>query len=230
MKLRPAASTVLTTWLALALAACGRSPETQADAAPAAEESADLESSAAAGMQDVLTLEVAPTGNTARYRVREQLVGVDLPNDAIGVTTAVSGRVVIDDAGSIVPAQSEIVVNVSGLESDKSRRDGYVRDRLLRTEEHPTVTLRPTALRGLPKPVPTSGTHTFELDGDLTVMGVTRPTTWHVTATIDAGRVTGTAATRFTFEDYNMTKPRVRVVLSVADSIGLEYDFNLVAR
>ena len=30
-----------------------------------------------------LTLVVAPTGNTARSRVREQLVGVNLPNDAI---------------------------------------------------------------------------------------------------------------------------------------------------
>jgi hypothetical protein len=29
---------------------------------------------------------VAPQGNEARYRVREQLVGLDLPNDAIGFT------------------------------------------------------------------------------------------------------------------------------------------------
>jgi len=31
---------------------------------------------------------LAPAGNEARYRVREQLAGVDLPNDAVGVTSA----------------------------------------------------------------------------------------------------------------------------------------------
>src|SRR6476620_7676627 len=34
---------------------------------------------------------VAPTGNEARYRVREQLVSFDLPNDAVGVTKDVTG-------------------------------------------------------------------------------------------------------------------------------------------
>jgi hypothetical protein len=40
--------------------------------------------------------------------------------------------------------------------------------------------------------------------------------------------VTGTASTRFVFEDFAMAKPRVRSVLSVADTIALEYEFNLV--
>src|SRR5947208_7237371 len=30
---------------------------------------------------------LASSGNAARYRVREQLVGQDLPNDAVGATT-----------------------------------------------------------------------------------------------------------------------------------------------
>src|SRR5690606_5186683 len=35
----------------------------------------------------ILSLTVGPQGNEARYRVREQLVGFDLPNDAIGRTS-----------------------------------------------------------------------------------------------------------------------------------------------
>lgn len=230
MKLRRAGSTVFTGWIALALIACGSGDaEIRFDAAPAAEESAEQDVATTRAAQATLVLEVAPTGNAARYRVREQLVGLDFPNDAVGNTSAVSGRIVLDDAGAFVPEQSAIIVDVTGLESDNSRRDNYVRGRLLMTEEHPTVTLRPTAVRGLPQPVPTSGSHTFQLIGDLTVMGVTRPTTWDVAATIDGGRITGTATTRFTFDDFGMTKPRVRSVLSVADSIGIEYDFNLVA-
>jgi hypothetical protein len=51
-----------------------------------------------------------------------------------------------------------------------------------------------------------------------------------VSARFHDGRVSGTAVTSFTFEDFQMEKPRVRSVLSVADTITLEYDFNLLAR
>ena len=40
---------------------------------------------------DGLELVVAPDGNEVRYRVREQLVGLDLPNDAVGATSDVTG-------------------------------------------------------------------------------------------------------------------------------------------
>jgi hypothetical protein len=36
------------------------------------------------------------------------------------------------------------------------------------------------------------------------------------------------ASTRFTFADFGIAQPRVPVVLSVADTIGLEYSFTLV--
>jgi hypothetical protein len=42
--------------------------------------------------------------------------------------------------------------------------------------------------------------------------------------------VTGTAATTFLFSDFGLNQPRVPVVLSVADSIKLEYTFALVPK
>ncbi len=174
---------------------------------------------------------VAATGNTARYRVREQLMGRDLPNDAIGETTQVTGAITVDDGGAILTDQSRFVVTTAGLKSDSDRRDGYVRRRLLETEQFPTVELVPTAVRGFPARMPAAGAAagpvTFELVGNLTVRGVTKPTTWRVTAKQAGGTVTGTAVTRFTFTDFGITPPKVPVVLSVADTIGLEYDFTL---
>jgi len=38
----------------------------------------------------------------------------------------------------------------------------------------------------------------------------------------------GTAWTEFTFADFNIDQPRVSIVLSVADTIRLEYDFRLL--
>jgi polyisoprenoid-binding protein YceI len=185
--------------------------------------------SSAAGAAVRLT--VLPTGNEVRYLVQEQLVGLDLPNDAVGRTSAVSGGISLDDSGRVIASASEFVIEVAGLTSDKDRRDGYVRRRILVTDSNPTVVLRPTSLRGISHPLPTAGTIDFDLLGDLTVKGVTRPTTWRVRATFAGDTVAGTAATAFTFGDFQLAQPRVRVVLSVADTIRLEYDFRLaVAR
>ena len=59
-------------------------------------------------------------------------------------------------------------------------------------------------------------------------VGVTRPSRWEVTATATEAGVTGKAVTQFRFADFNMTKPRVAVVLSVKDDIRLEYVCTLV--
>ena len=65
------------------------------------------------------------------------------------------------------------------------------------------------------------------MTGDLTVRDVTKPVTWDVTGTIENGQATGTATTSFTFSEFNLTQPRVPVVLSVEDNIKLEVDLTL---
>lgn len=171
---------------------------------------------------------VAPSGNEVRYRVREQLVGFDLPNDAIGKSTAVTGVIAIDDAGRVIRDASRFVIDAGTFASDRDRRDGYVRGRLLEAAQYPSVVFVPTEARGITLPPSGSGTSTFDLIGDLTVRGVTRPTTWRVTATVANDQVSGSATTKFAFADFQMAKPQVRSVLSVADTIALEYDFKLI--
>jgi polyisoprenoid-binding protein YceI len=160
--------------------------------------------------------------------VREQLVGFDLPNDAVGKSAAVTGAIAIDDAGKIIRDASRFEIDAATFVSDRDRRDNYVRGRLLEAAQFPRVIFVPTEARGVSLPPATTGSSTFDMVGDLTVRGVTRPTTWRVTATVAGQTVSGTAATRFAFTDFQMDKPRVRSVLSVADTIALEYDFRLV--
>ena len=170
----------------------------------------------------------APVGNAARYRIREQLVGLDLPNDAVGETSGVTGVIAADAKGNVIPSESKFTIDVSTLKSDKDRRDGFVRGRVLETKEFPTVTFVPTSVRGVSMPLPKSGTKTFDLIGDLTVRGTTKPTVWKVTAQFAPDGVKGAAHTAFTFTDFAINQPRVPVVLSVADTIKLEMDFNMV--
>ncbi len=171
---------------------------------------------------------VAPKNNQARYFVREQLAHINFPSDAVGVTDSVTGSFALDDKGKIIPAESKFVVDLRGLKSDRSMRDGFIQHRTLDTEKYPTVTLVPKELQGLTLPLPDSGRVSFTLLGDLTVRGVTKPTSWMVEAYMRHGQVFGTASTGFTFEDFQIEKPKVGSVLSVADSIHLVYDFDLV--
>jgi polyisoprenoid-binding protein YceI len=196
---------------------------TKAPAKPAAKASAS--SAPTAGR---LRYVVAPTGNEARYRVRAQLVGRDLQNDAIGATKDITGRLVVDANGTVVRDSSTIVVQVASLKSDQSRRDAFLRRRTLETEKYPSVSLTPRTFDGISSPIAPGASATFSLVGDLTIHGVTRPTTWHVTARSDGPAVVGTATTAFTFKDFNLDQPKVPIVLSVADTLKLEYDFRFV--
>ncbi len=170
---------------------------------------------------------LAPQGNEARFVVREQLAGATLPNDAIGSTTAITGQMVLS-SGRLDPAESRITVQLDSLKSDQERRDRFIKRRTLVTDSFPTAELIPAELRGFPERLPVSGSFTFTMVGNLTIHGVTRPTTWTVNATVVNGAVQGRATTNVKFGDFGMEQPRVAIVLSVVDDIRLEFDFNFV--
>ena len=164
---------------------------------------------------------------TASYKVREQLAKHDLPNDAIGKTTSVTGAIVLAADGTVDAKTSKITVDASTLQTDQSMRDNFVRRGVLQTDQYKDILFVPTAVSGLPSPLPASGPVTFKLTGDLTIRNVTKPVTWDVTGTVDGDTATGTATTSFKFADFSLTQPQVPVVLSIVDNITLQIDLVL---
>jgi polyisoprenoid-binding protein YceI len=178
-------------------------------------------SDAAAGAR--IAYEVVPAESEARYRVREQLVGVNLPSDAVGTTRAITG-VLVMEGDRIVPEASRFQVDLRTLTSDQARRDNFIRRNTLQADRYPYAVFVPREIQGLPSPLPTSGEHTFRLIGDLTIREATRPVTWEVTARVEGDRIIARARTQFTFADFGLEPPRVPVVLSVDETIRLEVD------
>jgi polyisoprenoid-binding protein YceI len=170
---------------------------------------------------------IVPERSEVRYRVREQLVGVNFHNDAVGSTNAIAGAIVLDAQGRVVPGESRFSVDLRTLKSNEARRDNYLRRSTLETETYPNVTFVPTEARRLPFPLPPSGSVPFQLVGDLTVKNVTRQATWDATASFDGPMVTVRARTAFHFGDFGLRQPRVSVVLSIEDDIKLEADLVL---
>ena len=176
---------------------------------------------------EVIRLVLVPENSEARFRVREQLAGANLPNDAIGRTKDFTGTLVIKPDGSIVSSDSQFVVSMGTLVSDQPMRDNYLRGNVLQVNQYPKAVFVPKQASGLPSPLPQSGSVTFKLAGDLTVRNVTQPITWDVTAQVQGNQVTAQAATAFKFEDFSLTQPRVARVLSIEDNIKLELDVTL---
>ena len=108
-------------------------------------------------------------------------------------------------------------------------RDGFIKRSTLETDKFPTAEFVPTEVKGLPTPLPKSGPVTFQITGDMTVHGATKPVTWDVTGTVDGNTFKGTAKTAVQFADFGMNQPRVPRVLSIEDNIRLEIDtqFNI---
>jgi polyisoprenoid-binding protein YceI len=179
----------------------------------------------AQGTIAAIALTLAPGESRASFRAQEQLVGQPLPGEAIGTTSLVSGSLILDENGGIIGEQSTILVDLDSLQSDERRRDSYLRRTTLQTNQFPTARFVPRAATGLPTPLPTQGEVSFELAGDLSVHGVTRPTVWRVIARFGEQAITGTAWTRVNITDFGMQPPKVGPVLSIEDTITLQVDF-----
>lgn len=229
---------VLTALLAACAPAQTQTPAASSTQAPIIEATATVSGVTTATTSPITATGTSPSGSGAKYTlvpskseasysVREQLAQRDLPSDAIGKTNAVSGSITVNPDGTIDAANSKFVVDVTTLKTDSSMRDGYVSRVILQTGQYPQIVFVPTQISGLPAALPQSGSVSFKVTGNLTIRDVTRPVTWDMIGSINNGEASGKATTSFTFEDFNLSQPKVPVVLSVVDKItlGLMLDF-----
>lgn len=170
------------------------------------------------------------SGTRATYRVNEQLVGLSFPDDAVGGTNSVSGKIVFRPDGSIDSDQSKLTVDLSTLKSDQDMRDGYVRRRTFDTDKYPYAVFVPHSVQGVPYPLPATGQIGFKLSGNMTIRDVTAPVTWTGYATFNKGQMAGRAITDFTFATFKLDKPKLWRILSVADKIELEVEFRMAQK
>ena len=180
----------------------------------------------AAAQSGPVLLEVA-AGTRAAYRVQEQFVGINFPNDASGSTEAVTGSLRIAPDGSIDSAQSKLSIDLRKLKSDQDMRDNFIRTRTLETDKFPMVEFVPRRIQGVPSPIPANGQAGFQMTGDMTVRGVTAEVTWNGIVTFSAQQLAGRATTNFDFAKFGLTKPAIGRLMSVDDKIILELEFRM---
>ncbi|MDP9253152.1 MAG: YceI family protein, partial [Chloroflexota bacterium] len=168
------------------LAACGgaatpsAATATTAAATSTPTPSASLAASAATTTASTGTWTVGDTSK-ATVRVREQLVGVNLPSDAVLVATGATGTFVLKDDGTF-SSDSKITFDLTTLASEQRDRDNFVKNDTLQTRQFPKAEFVPTKTSGLTLPMPASGEFTFKLTGQMTLHGKTKEVTFDVSA------------------------------------------------
>ena len=159
----------------------------------------------------------------ATVRVREQLVSLPAPSDAVLVATGAKGAFVLNDDGTF-GADSRISFDLASLTSDQRDRDNTVKRDPLEVTRFPRAELVPTKATGLALPLPASGEFTFKLTGKMTVHGATKEVTFDVVAKRSGSdlQATATANPTWKFADFGMSPPSSPLrVVSVVDEIKL---------
>lgn len=158
-----------------------------------------------------------PNRTAAGYTVHEILRGADVT--VVGSTDQVSGSATVEDE---TLTAAEIVVQVDGITTDISQRDGQFRTRVMDTATHPTATFtlgEPVDLSSLP----TDGTTaTVQATGTLTLRGAERPVTVDVVALRSGENIVASGSIPSTWADYGIEPPSLGFV-TVDDAGSVDF-------
>jgi len=164
-------------------------------------------------------------GSKATVRVREQLVGISAPSDAVLVATGGKGAFTFRSDGTFTE-ESRISFDLSTLTSDSRNRDDFVKQSTLAVRQFPTADFVPVKATGLTFPLPATEI-SFKLAGKLTIHGVTKDVSFDLVAKRSGSDLTATATLNppVKFGDFGMTPPVIaQRVVSVVDEIRLVVD------
>jgi polyisoprenoid-binding protein YceI len=157
------------------------------------------------------------------YRVDENLANVGSAT-AVGRTPGVGGTMTV--SGTSITAV-KITADLTGLTSDRSQRDGQLRQQALETDQFPTATFELTTPIQLGHAPADGETIKATAAGNLTLHGVTKAVSIPLEAKLSGGVVTVVGSLPISFADYSISPPRSMMVLSVADNGTMELQLHL---
>ena len=141
-----------------------------------------------------------------------------------------TGTIIFNENGSVLSEASVLTVGVDGLTSDESRGEGFLRRSSIQTSRFPDATFSINGTEGLDGPLPSEGSVSFTLLGNMTIRDVTKPVTLVVEAQFTGDSITATASTVITFDQFEMSKLSLAFTLSVEGEIRLDLDIQASVR
>ena len=152
-------------------------------------------------------------GSEATFTVRERLVRLSLPNDAVVRTSRLSGEINLE-------RPSVIDINLHSLSSDQSFRDRYIRNRMF--PNSPVATFTVNDLGQVPEGFFTGDEVMGQVTGTLTIRGVEVPLVFDLEVRDDGDVLNILGKTTFTWEQLQIPVPTARSVLWVEDEVKVQ--------
>jgi polyisoprenoid-binding protein YceI len=223
----PVRSRVAALMLVLVLgAACGgaASPSPSAAVVTAAPTASPAATNVPSAPQANAITWTVDASSKATIRVREQLVRLPSPIDALITISGAQGGFTLNPDGTFA-SNSKVSVDMMTITTDDRQRTDSIRRDPLEVTRFRTSELVPKTTTGLTLPLPSAGEFAFKLIGDLTLHGVTKSVSFDVRATRADGKLTATATANpsWKFGDFGMQPPTSFSVLSIVDEIRMEF-------
>lgn len=172
------------------------------------------------------TFSIVPAQTTASYSVYENLIFQNKPNnDAIGTTHSVSGSFKIREGNSPLVAGMNIQVDLRTLQSDSSRRDGYIQQNTLETDSYPYATFVSVSTQDLPASYADGQTIHFQLIGNLTMHGKTNKETFDVQGKVVGNTISGTATSTIFMTDFGIQPPNLANIAIAQNKVVITLAF-----
>ena len=176
------------------------------------------------------TFSIVPSQTTASYSVYENLIFQNKPNnDAIGTTHSVQGSFKIREGNSPLVAAMNIQVDLRTLQSDSSRRDGFIQQNTLETDTYPYATFVSVSAQGLPASYTDGQTVHFQIIGNLTMHGKTNKETFDVQGKVTGNTITGTATSTIYMTDFGIQPPNLANIAIAQNKVVITLTFTAKA-
>jgi polyisoprenoid-binding protein YceI len=177
-----------------------------------------------ANADDSQLFQIQPGQSTARFTLTEVLRGE--PKTVVGETDQVAGQIAVDPSSPDDAQVGTILINARTLATDDSQRNRMIQNFILSTNDYEYVSFTPTSVLGLPQTATLGTPYTFQINGQLSLKGVTRDVTFNATVTpVSDDQLQGTATTTIQRNDWGLTIPDVPFVANVSDQVQLDLNF-----
>jgi polyisoprenoid-binding protein YceI len=171
----------------------------------------DVSSKLLGGSATSSVYRISQEKSVVRFTLNEMLNGK--PKLVVGTTTQIAGDIALRN-GEI--EMGTLTLNAKTLVTDSANRNGAIVRLILKSDkpENEFITFEPTS-NDFSGTLEEGKTISFNVKGDLTISGVTKPATFKVTLTPTRERLMGTAETKLSRSDFGLVIPNLSFVANV---------------
>ncbi len=162
-------------------------------------------------------------GSEAGYRIKEKLAWLAFESEAVGRTSAVTGKATIAESGDeLVVTDVALVADLTKIDSTDARRDRYMKTMGLETDTFPEATFSADGPVTIPAEATEGETVTVDVPGKLTIHGVTNEATIPLSARLNDGQIEVVGSYELTLDDYEIPELLFAQAIDIADQGTLE--------